>query len=137
MDLLFDNLHSWGAPNIPKENAPLSEVSPGWRVGIADALTLGDDEDLVNSFDMLLVNLPHDTMEHLPNLLPLLRNGSPTLVRGWVVASTADLPELNSRLGDLLHPILEGHPIPVLEKRRQYNSTEWLCCFEAWLNLSK
>jgi tRNA G37 N-methylase Trm5 len=133
VELLFDNLHRWGAPNMPKESTPLSEVSPGWRVGVADALTLAQDIDLVGSFDLLLVNLPHDTMEHLPHLLSLLRRGSPTLVRGWVVAADDDLPELNSHLVQLLHPVLDGYPIPSLEKRRQYNATEWLCRFEAWL----
>ena len=135
VELLFDNLHRWGAPNMPKESTPLSEVSPGWRVGVADALTLAQDGDLVGSFDLLLVNLPHDTMEHLPHLLPLLRRGSPTLVRGWVVAADDDLPKLNSHLENLLHPVLDGYPIPLLEKRRQYNATEWLCRFEAWLKL--
>ncbi len=135
VELLFDNLHRWGAPNMPKESTPLSEVSPGWRVGVADALTLAQDGDLVDSFDLLLVNLPHDTMEHLPHLLPLLRRGSPTLVRGWVVAADDDLPKLNFHLENLLHPVLDGYPIPLLEKRRQYNATEWLCRFEAWLKL--
>ena len=135
VELLFDNLHRWGAPNMPKESTPLSEVSPGWRVGVADALTLAQDGDLVGSFDLLLVNLPHDTMEHLPPLLSLLRRGSPPLVRGWVVAADDDLPELHSHLVQLLHPVLDGYPIPLLEKRRQYNATEWLCRFEAWLKL--
>ncbi|HIH83484.1 MAG TPA: hypothetical protein HA340_06015, partial [Candidatus Thalassarchaeaceae archaeon] len=82
VELLFDNLRRWGAPNIPQSVAPLSEVSPGWRVGVADALELTNNSELKGSTDLLLINLPHDTMEHLPHLLPLLRKGSPTLVRG-------------------------------------------------------
>jgi tRNA G37 N-methylase Trm5 len=135
VELLFDNLRRWGAPNIPYSHSPLSEVSPGWTVGLADALELKDDSQLRERTDILLVNLPHDTMEHIPHLLPLLRKGSPTLVRGWVIAHEESIPELNARLQDLLQPVLEGTPIPVIEQRRQYNSTEWLCRFEAWLQL--
>lgn len=135
VELLFDNLRRWGAPNIPHSHSPLSEVSPGWTVGLADALELKDDSQLRERTDILLVNLPHDTMEHIPHLLPLLRKGSPTLVRGWVIAHEESIPELNVRLQDLLQPVLEGAPIPVIEQRRQYNSTEWLCRFEAWLQL--
>jgi tRNA G37 N-methylase Trm5 len=135
VELLFDNLRRWGAPNIPQSVAPLSEVSPGWRVGVADALELTNNSELKGSTDLLLINLPHDTMEHLPHLLPLLRKGSPTLVRGWVIANEEDIPELNNQLQEQLKPVMEGMPIPVIEQRRQYNTTEWLCRFEAWLNL--
>ena len=135
VDLLFDNLRRWGVPKIPEIQTPLAEVSPGWRVGVADALTLKDDREIAGSFDLLLVNLPHDTVEHLPHLIPLLRRGSPTLVRGWVVAAEDDIPELNQTLQEILQPKLPDYPTPTLEKRRQYNSTEWLCRFEAWLEL--
>jgi tRNA G37 N-methylase Trm5 len=135
VELLFDNIRRWGAPNIPEIQAPLTEVSPGWRVGVADALTLKEDPEVAGSYDLLLVNIPHDTMQHLPHLLPLLRRGSPTLVRGWVVAAEDDLTELNQTLQEVLQPRLPGLPTPTLEKRRQYNSTEWLCRFEAWLQL--
>ncbi|MDP7043446.1 MAG: hypothetical protein QF807_05460 [Candidatus Thalassarchaeaceae archaeon] len=135
VELLFDNLRRWGAPNIPQSVAPLSEVSSGWRVGVADALELTNNSELKGSTDLLLINLPHDTMEHLPHLLPLLRKGSPTLVRGWVIANEEDIPELNNQLQEQLKPVMEGMPIPVIEQRRQYNTTEWLCRFEAWLNL--
>ena len=134
VELLFDNLRRWGAPNIPQSVAPLSEVSPGWRVGVADALELTNNSELKGSTDLLLINLPHDTMEHLPHLLPLLRKGSPTLVRGWVIANEEDIPELNNQLQEQLKPVMEGMPIPVIEQRRQYNTTEWLCRFEAWLH---
>ena len=134
VELLFDNLRRWGAPNIPQSVTPLSEVSPGWRVGVADALELTNNYELRESTDLLLINLPHDTMEHLPHLLPLLRKGSPVLVRGWVIANEEDIPGLNNQLQEQLNPVMEGMPIPVIEQRRQYNTTEWLCRFEAWLH---
>jgi len=76
-------------------------------------------------------------MDHLIHLLPLLRKGSPTLVRGWVIANEDNIPDLNIKLQEKLSPVVEGMPIPVIEQRRQYNTTEWLCRFEAWLNLPK
>tara|TARA_B100001750_G_scaffold187280_1_gene156676 strand:- start:212 stop:1384 length:1173 start_codon:yes stop_codon:yes gene_type:complete len=137
IELLFDNLNRWGAPNIPKTPSPLSEVSPGWRVGVADAIELNKNKDLIGKTDLLLLNLPHETMNHLPHLLPLLRQGSPTLVRGWIISHEDDIHELNTRLQEYLKPVMKGAPTPVIEQRRQYNTTEWLCRFEAWLNLPK
>ena len=135
IELLFDNLSRWGAPNIPKNPVEITEVSPGWIVGIADALELSKNTDLQGKADLLLVNLPHQTMEHLPKLLPLLRKGSPTLVRGWLICHEDDIIGLNKQLQELLKPTMDGEPTPIIEQRRQYNTTEWLCRFEAWLNL--
>ena len=135
IELLFDNLRRWGAPNIPKYPVDITEVSPGWIVGIADALGLSKNKDLQGKADLLLVNLPHETMEHLPKLLPLLRKGSPTLIRGWLICHEDDIIGLNKQLQELLKPIMDGGPTPIIEQRRQYNSTEWLCRFEAWLEM--
>ena len=137
VELLFDNLRRWGAPNVPQTATPIMEVSPGWKVGVADALELASNPEFRESTDLLLINLPHDTMEHLIHLLPLLRKGSPTLVRGWVIANEDDIPDLNIKLQEKLGPVVEGMPIPVIEQRRQYNTTEWLCRFEAWLHIPK
>ena len=137
VELLFDNLRRWGAPNIPKIATPIMEVSPGWKVGVADALELSSNPTLKGSTDLLLINLPHDTMEHLMHLIPLLRKGSPTLVRGWLIANEDNIPDLNIKLQEQLCPIMEGMPVPVIEQRRQYNTTEWLCRFEAWLEIPK
>ena len=102
-------------------------------MGIGDALTLADDPAIAGRFDLLLVNLPHDTLRHLPHLLALLRRDSTSVVRGWVVAPEDDMDEINAELIELLKPLVPGAASPTLEQRRPYNTTEWLCRFEAWL----
>ena len=136
VELLLVNLARKGVTDLPDRPEPLSEVSPGRFVGIADALTLADDPALAGRFDLLLINLPHDTLRHLPHLLPLLRRRSTSLVRGWVVAAEDDMDEINAELMEVLRPLAQGAPPPILELRRPYNVTEWLCRFEGWLELS-
>ncbi len=135
VQLLQVNLARKGVVGLPDGPEPLCEVSPGRFVGIGDALTLADEPALAGRFDLLLVNLPHDTLRHLPHLLPLLRRGSTSLVRGWVVAPEDDIDEINAELLELLRPLAQGAPPPILEQRRAYNVTEWLCRFEAWLDM--
>ena len=45
--------------------------------------------------------------------------------------------DLNIKLQEHLYAVMEGMPVPVIEQRRQYNTTEWLCRFEAWLEIPK
>ena len=42
-----------------------------------------------NMADVLLVNLPHDGTEHLPDLLPLLSNGQ-ALLCGWSIIEKSE-----------------------------------------------
>ncbi|MBC8437940.1 MAG: hypothetical protein H8D82_01575 [Euryarchaeota archaeon] len=103
--------------------------------GVADALDLKNDERFVGKFDMLLVNLPHNTINHLPHLLPLLRKDSPTLLRGWLIAHEDEISGLNENLLQILSLPHTNSPDNLIEKRRQYSSVEWLCKFEIILNL--
>ena len=109
----------------------LSNPSEEWYLGIADALTLTDQEELQSSFDLLLMNLPHDTLSHLPALLPLIRTDTPSMIRGWFVVEQEDIPYSERLFNDLL----DSHgPLArrvTLEVRRQYNSTKVLTRFEA------
>ena len=49
----------------------------------ADAQTLSND--LSECCDLLLVNLPHESIEHLPSLLGLLKKGHEVIIRGWAI----------------------------------------------------
>ena len=101
--------------------------------GTHDALTLMENPNLIRQFDVLLMNLPHDTIDHLPRLLPLLRQDSPTLLRGWVVLEQKEIPATEARLGEI---IANMNPRPnscTLEIRRQYSATKVLTRFTSWL----
>ena len=56
-----------------------------------DARDWQNDENLTDSTDLLLVNLPHDTIEHLVDLFPLMRKGSKSLIRGWAIIERQDI----------------------------------------------
>lgn len=97
---------------------------------VADARSLASREELQGRFDLLLVNIPHDTLAHLPQLLPLLREPSeeaPVVVRGWAVVAHDAFDDAQRRLHELLGAEC------VLESRRSYAADTDLCRFEAWL----
>tara|TARA_B100000945_G_scaffold316875_1_gene318635 strand:- start:1155 stop:2285 length:1131 start_codon:yes stop_codon:yes gene_type:complete len=50
-----------------------------------DARLWKDDPKFIDAVDFLLVNLPHETLNHLTDLLPLMRKGTPSLIRGWAI----------------------------------------------------
>ena len=135
MPLLADNLSHNGIKVEVGKIDGLTALDDGNFVGIQDALELKNDERLIGQFDMLLINLPHDTMKHLPHLLGLLKRNSPTLVRGWLVTPEDDIPMLQNELQNILAPTLEGQQKAEIVQRRQYSSSDWLCRFEAWLNI--
>jgi tRNA G37 N-methylase Trm5 len=135
MPLLADNLSHNGIKVEVGKIDGLTALDDGNFVGIQDALELKNDERLIGQFDMLLINLPHDTMKHLPHLLGLLKRNSPTLVRGWLVTPEDDIPMLQNELQNILAPTLEGQQKVEIVQRRQYSSSDWLCRFEAWLNI--
>ena len=135
MPLLADNLSHNGIKVEVGKIDGLTALDDGNFVGIQDALELKNDERLIGQFDMLLINLPHDTMKHLPHLLGLLKRNSPTLVRGWLVTPEDGIPMLQNELQNILAPTLEGQQKVEIVQRRQYSSSDWLCRFEAWLNI--
>ena len=101
--------------------------------GVHDALTLIENPNLVQQFDVLLMNLPHDTIDHLPSLLPLLRQDSPTLLRGWVVLEQKEIPATEARLEEIISSMNPGPNSCTLEIRRQYSTTKVLTRFTSWL----
>jgi tRNA G37 N-methylase Trm5 len=133
--LLVENLSRNGIKVEVGQIDGLTTLVDGNFVGIQDALELKNDDRFTGRFDMLLVNLPHDTMKHLPSLMDLLKKNSPTLVRGWLVTPENEIPKLQNELQNLLTPTLEGQQKVEVIPRRQYSSSDWLCRFEAWLNI--
>ena len=84
-----------------------------------------------NSFDVLLMNLPHNTLEHLPHLLPLLTKHGPRLVRGWAVVKEEDLTLHDKKLNTILSSYEDLNEEIKSSIRKQYNSTMVLTGFEA------
>ena len=133
VEMLLDNLRRWDRRDYPRSPAPLARIHEDRLVGVADALELAGDADIAGGWDLVLVNLPHRTLELLPMLVPLLDGASPSMVRGRVVVAESEIEAANAAIRSALPARLEGAPEPALRIKRDYNSTLRLCSFEAWL----
>lgn len=96
-------------------------------IDCADARLLHQRSELRGRFDLLLVNIPHDTLEHLPTLMPLLNDGG--VVRGWVVVEDENLEVATKTLQEIVGQAVE------IEARRSYSASANLCRFESKLGL--
>ena len=93
----------------------------------ADARLLHQRSELCGKFDLLLVNIPHDTLEHLPTLMPLLNDGG--VVRGWAVIEDEEFQAATKTLQEIVGQEVE------IEVRRSYSASANLCRFESKVNL--
>jgi len=132
--LLLDNLRRWDRRDYPASPSPISKVFEDRVVGIANATELAADEKLSGRWDLVLVNLPHRTIELLPDLVPLLDRTSPSMIRGRVVVSESEIGNANEQIKSALPKILHGYPEPSLRIKRDYSSSLRLCSFEAWIS---
>jgi tRNA G37 N-methylase Trm5 len=133
VEMLFDNLRRWDRRDYPSDPTPLSQIHPDRLVGVADATSLPLDPQISGNWDLLLVNLPHRTIELLPSLIPLLDTRSPSLIRGRAIVAESEIDTANAAIRSALPNRLEGSPEPVLRIKRDYSSSLRLCSFEAWM----
>jgi len=131
--LLLDNLRRWDSRDYPSEPSPISRIFEDRIVGIADATRLREHDSLVGLWDLVIVNLPHRTIEFLPSLVPLLDMSTPSLVRGRVIVSESEILDANEEIKRSLPKLLQDFPEPSLKIKRDYSSTLRLCSFEAWI----
>jgi tRNA G37 N-methylase Trm5 len=133
IELLIDNLRRWDRRDYPPHPAPIARIFDDRVVGIADATEIAENPSFSGRWDLLLVNLPHRTIDLLPSLVPLLDRGSPSMVRGRAIVAESEIEAANLRITEALPPILDGTPVPYLRIKRDYSSTLRLCSFEAWI----
>ena len=63
-----------------------------------DARLWKNTHDYLAKIDLLLVNLPHDTVNHIPELLPLMRKNSRSLIRGWAIINRDEVAEIRDTI---------------------------------------
>ena len=84
--------------------------------------------------DLLLVNLPHDFSNHLPDLLGLLEKGHSVVIKGWTIlladAFESTKQEILKNLGDCL---VEDFSLELI---KSYSVSEVLASVELQLILS-
>ena len=96
---------------------------PTTTIECVDARELKERTEMCAKYDLLLVNIPHDSLEHLPHLMPLLRSGG--IVRGWAIVEDTEFENAKERLHNMFG---SGANIEI---RRSYSATANLCRFEA------
>ncbi len=74
----------------------LRENLPGHIINCADARTLSATNP--ECCDFLLVNLPHESIEHLPDLLGLLKKGHEVVICGWAILPTNSIGDAEKQI---------------------------------------
>ena len=133
VELLFENLTRWDKREYPTKSQKLHQYYDDRIVGLADATKLSQNPKYIGKWDLVLVNLPHRTIEFLPKLIPLLNRSNISLIRGRVIVAESDIPSVNEKINQILPPIAAGKQKPELKIKRDYSSTLRLCSFEAWI----
>jgi tRNA G37 N-methylase Trm5 len=91
---------------------------PNQDTRCADALTLS--AYLPECCDLLLVNLPHDCIEHLPHVLGLLKKGHEVVIRGWAIIPTESLRDAET---DIRRHLAQTELISLeIESKKSYAS---------------
>ncbi len=137
ISMLLDNLRRWDGRKYPENPSPIRRIFPDRIVGVADATELSSIAEMSNSWDMLVVNLPHKTIDLLPRMIHLLDNESPSLIRGRVIVAESDIEQTIKKLVEITSPLYPDPPSVNLKVKRDYSSTLRLCSFEAWLGTSE
>ena len=78
-----------------------TELNPATMV-CKDARTWKDEPELRGQADVVLVNLPHDSFEHLPDLFPLFAANGEGLLRGWAIIERTSLKRRQEQLESLV-----------------------------------
>lgn len=103
------------------------------HIGCHDALSLADDDTYRNRFDLLLVNLPHESLNHIERILPLLSRQQESVLRGWAIIENENMDQ--ARRG-LEQPIItDGREIlsSTFEIGRSYSPQHARVTFEVWM----
>ena len=133
VQLLMTNLSKWDRKPYPEGAPDIHRAHENRLVGLADALTLSASSSIAGQWDLVLVNLPHRTIEFLPSLVPLLDRSNPSLIRGRAIVEENAIEEANQAIRSALPELMSGKPKPSLKIKRDYSASLRLCSFEAWI----
>ena len=128
------NLSKWDRKPYPEGAPDIHRAHENRLVGLADALTLSASSSIAGQWDLVLVNLPHRTIEFLPSLVPLLDRSNPSLIRGRAIVEEGAIEEANQAIISALPGIMPDKPQPSLKIKRDYSASLRLCSFQAWLS---
>ena len=118
------------ASDLNPHAAELLELNlPNSVTKCADARELS--EELGECCDLLLVNLPHETIDHLPHLLGLLNSGHEVVIRGWAIL---DSELISAAETDIRKHLSECQVLSLeITSKKSYSSTISYVSIEAHL----
>ena len=128
---LFRNLSPLKSLDVPHIDEIL-QVTDEIQIANMDALVLALDKSQHGCWDVLFLNLPHDSLEHLPFLIPLLRKDTTSIIRGWTILPTDELPTLSDRLYSISSNRTTYSDIS-FKVRKQYGATKSMVGF--WIRI--
>ena len=124
---------AWGSDLNPDAVVLMEENLSAYdhvEIQCKDALSLATDPKLKGQFDVLLINIPHSTLSHLASVIPLLKESSPTLLRGWVVVEDNRIAATEEEIREIIPTNSELE----FSTRRSYSVAHLLCRFEVKIN---
>lgn len=118
------------ASDLNPSAAELLELNlPNSTTRCADARVLS--EELGECCDLLLVNLPHETVDHLPHLIGLLNRGHEVVIRGWAILES-DL--IKTAETEIRHHLSECQVLSLeITPKKSYSSSTSYVSIEAHL----
>lgn len=116
--LLQENLNSWKGARSGKPSVDAAVC--------LDARHWKNQAELAGKADVLLVNLPHDSFTHLPELFPLLAQKDMSLLRGWAIVDRATLDQ---RLEQMQNLVIEAGGTPSSSYVREIKGFSTTRCF--------
>ena len=131
-DLLSQNMAHLTSKRKTLDGSEPPVLDPA-TVTCSDATTWANAEALRGSSDMLLVNLPHDSIEHLPYVLPLLRSDQTTVLRGWAIVERTHEAESQQRIKMAITQAGYHIESAQFNEVKGFSASKSFVCFEAWL----
>ena len=132
VELLNDNLAYLEGRRKNIDGTPCQPLSPAETV-CQDATLWSSNPELRETFDLLLVNLPHDSISHLPAVLPLLRRDGMTLLRGWAIIEREN--QENNKNNIIKAIVSDDRTIEsfTFNEVKGFSAKKSFMCFEAWM----
>lgn len=113
---------------ISKLNPPQAII----EVKNIDARNWLNEVQIESKIDYLLVNLPHHSLEHLPELLPLLSKNHPTVIRGWAIIEKSSILTQSDAIKSMLESAGASVDTIYCSEVKGFSSSKIFMRFESW-----
>ncbi len=132
--VLANDLNNQVVNLLNKNLAKISKENISFNIECVDARKLIKNPENKNNFDLLLVNIPHSTLEHLPQLIELLNNKSTSLLRAWCIIDTTKIGIIELQILEIFNSSKHSISKISINPTRSYSPTQIYAKIEVWLN---